>query len=68
MFVQLTSILGPAKATVGATVVTPLGTGVLKKYSSPSDSYTVDLGEFWACVVFLSSRHTIVLTMLSKSW
>lgn len=45
MFLQLSSILGPAKATVGERVDTRLGWGVLRSYHSASDTYVVDLGE-----------------------
>lgn len=45
MFLQLSSILGPAKATLGERVDTVLGWGVVRAYHAASDTYVVDLGE-----------------------
>lgn len=46
MYLQLSAILGPAKATVGQTVETKLGSGVLQVYSIHVDTYRVNLGEY----------------------
>lgn len=46
MFLQLSGILGSAKATLGETVDTSLGAGVVRSYSATSDTYVVDLGEY----------------------
>lgn len=45
MFLQLSAILGPAKATLGDRVDTTLGSGVLRAYRAASDTYVVNLGE-----------------------
>lgn len=45
MFLQLSAILGPARATLGERVDTCLGWGVLRNYRTTSDTYVVDLGE-----------------------
>lgn len=45
LFLQLSSIVGPAKATLGETVDTKFGRGVLQAYSIASDTYTVALSE-----------------------
>lgn len=45
MFLQLSAILGPAKATLGDRVGTSLGAGVLRAYRAASDTYVIDLGE-----------------------
>ncbi|CAN0368501.1 unnamed protein product [Ectocarpus sp. 12 AP-2014] len=44
MFLQLSAILGPAKATLGDRVGTSLGVGVVRAYRAASDTYVIDLG------------------------
>lgn len=45
MFLQLSAILGTARATLGERVDTPYGWGVLRAYHTASDTYVVDLGK-----------------------
>lgn len=45
LFLQLSSILDPAKATLGERVDTVLGWGVVRAYHAASDTYVVNLGE-----------------------
>lgn len=45
LFLQLSAILGPAKATLGERVDTSLGSGVVCAYHAASDTYVVHLGE-----------------------
>ena len=45
MFLQLSAIVGPAKATLDEAVDTTFGPGVVRCYSARTDTYLVGLGE-----------------------
>lgn len=48
MFLQPSGIVEAARATIGDRVSTSLGSGVVRCYSSASDTYTIDLGTLYA--------------------
>lgn len=64
MFLQLSSILGPAKATLGERVDTVLGWGVVRAYHAASDTYVVDLGER----AMLAGRGGAILRVACMAW
>lgn len=49
LFLQLDAVLGPAKATLGETIETSFGSGVVRAYAIRLDTYTIDLGKRLSC-------------------
>ena len=56
MFLQLSAIVGPAKAILGQAVDTALGPGVVRSYSMKTDTYVINLGEHYFSSI--ESPHT----------